>query len=133
ARAPAATAAPSMRAGRSSSSAGRASTSTESSMSSERRASPRGWPAAALALLALTALVAAPAAGETIDATATTLLSGHADPRDGRIYTVVPAYQSLSLLATDLKIPLVQDGQVVMRAWGEVAFSDHPTATGDVD
>ncbi|MGZ3440936.1 MAG: hypothetical protein ACXVDD_15535 [Polyangia bacterium] len=78
-------------------------------------------------------LCGAPAAGETIDATATTLLSGHADPRDGKIYTVVPAYQSLSLLAADLKIPLLQDAKVVMRAWGEVAFADPIEATGDVD
>jgi hypothetical protein len=89
--------------------------------------------ATSLVALAVVVLSSAPVAGETIDATTTTLLSGHADPRDGKIYTVVPAYQSLSLLATDLKIPLVQDGQVIMRAWGEVAFQDQIAATGDVD
>ncbi len=102
----------------------------ETSMRRERRTLPRGW---WLGALALSALWAAPVAGETIDATATTLLSGHADPRDGKIYTIVPAYQSLSLLASDLKIPLVTDAQVIMRAWGEVSFQTEPEAIGDVD
>ncbi|MGZ3235685.1 MAG: hypothetical protein ACXU7O_13400, partial [Croceibacterium sp.] len=64
-------------------------------MSGERRGLARG---SSLGALALVVLCGGPAAGETIDATAMTLLSGHADPRDGKIYTVVPAYQSLSLL-----------------------------------
>lgn len=80
------------------------------------------------------ALVGAPAGAEIIDATATTLLSGHADPRDGRIYTVVPAYQSLSLQASQLKIPFVEDAELVMRGWGEAAFThDDYALTGDLD
>jgi hypothetical protein len=77
---------------------------------------------------------AAPVAGETVDATATTLLSGHADVRVGRIYTVVPAYENLSLLATDLRIPHFEDVEVVMRAWGEAAFqSSSAPLDGDLD
>jgi hypothetical protein len=37
---------------------------------------------------------------DTVDTTIATLLNGHADPRDGQLHTVVPVYESLSLLAT---------------------------------
>lgn len=88
------------------------------------------WP------LVLLLVAAAPARGEVVDATSMTLLSGHADPRDGRVYTVVPAYESLTLSASELRIPLVQDGQLVVRAWGEIGFDtqrDLLRSTGDVD
>ena len=54
-------------------------------------------------------LAAARVHGETVDATATTLLSGRADVRDGHTYTVVPAYEQLSVLASDLKVPYLDD------------------------
>ncbi len=37
------------------------------------------------------------ASAETIDATITTLVAGRQDPRDGKVYTVVPIYQLLNL------------------------------------
>ena len=40
------------------------------------------------------------ARADTVDATATTLLTGRQDPRDGTVHTVVPLYQSLTLSAT---------------------------------
>ncbi len=92
----------------------------------------RRW--STVGVVALVVLAGARVSGETVDATATTLLSGHADVRDGRIYTVVPAYENLSLLASDLRIPYLQDVEVVMRAWGEAAFQqgDIPL-DGDLD
>src|ERR1051325_11608623 len=81
-------------------------------------------------------LAATPARAETIDATATTLLSGRQVPRDGTVHTVVPLYQSLSLLATDLRTPWFQDTRVVVSGWGVLAAGDPRdgnTGTGDVD
>ena len=79
-------------------------------------------------------LAAARVHGETVDATATTLLSGRADVRDGHTYTVVPAYEQLSVLASDLKVPYLDDVQVVMRAWGEATLQEGPIPVdGDLD
>ena len=92
----------------------------------------RRW--STLGAVAVVALAGAPVSGETVDATATTLLSGHADVRDGRTYTVVPAYESLSLLASDLKVPYLDDVEVVMRAWGEATFQEGSIPVdGDLD
>ncbi len=73
-----------------------------------------------LALLLVAA--AAPAGADTIDATSTTLLAGHADERDGRTYTVVPAYEMVSLLASDLQVPYVDDLRIQLSGWGMAAF-----------
>src|SRR5437763_8620751 len=76
------------------------------------------------------------ARADTVDATATTLLSGRQDPRDGSVHTVVPLYQSLSLLATDLRAPWLEDTRVVVSGWGELLAGDPrdgATGTGDVD
>ena len=81
-------------------------------------------------------LMSAPAAAQTVDATATSLISGRQDPRDGSVHTVVPFYESLSILASDLKNPLVQDTKLVLSAWGSLTAAEQPTgndATGDVD
>ena len=92
----------------------------------------RRWPT--LGVVAIVVLAGAHASGETVDATATTLLSGRADVRDGRLYTVVPAYENLSLLASDLKVPYLDDVEVVMRAWGEAAFQEGSIPVdGDLD
>jgi hypothetical protein len=73
---------------------------------------------------------------QTVDATATSLISGRQDPRDGAVHTVVPFYESLSILATDLKNPIAQDTRIVLSAWGSLTAAEQPTgndATGDVD
>ena len=109
--------------------------------------------AALAALATITAIIewaARPAHAETVDATVTTLLAGHATPRDGAIYTVVPVYEMLSLLASDLRIPYIDDLRIELSAWGMVAFGspgdsvnncvgasaslgDHACVTGDLD
>src|SRR6478735_8481029 len=84
-----------------------------------------------LILLLLTGLARA----ETVDLTVTTLLAGRSDPRDGRVYTVVPAYELLQLRLDDVTLKYVQDLKVVISAWGEVAFGQarDGTLAGDVD
>jgi hypothetical protein len=86
-------------------------------------------------LLALIAIaIAAPARAERVDATVTTLLAGRSDVRDGRVYTVVPAYEMLQLRLDDVHTRYL-DLRVVVSAWGEVAFGDprDGRTTGDVD
>jgi hypothetical protein len=73
---------------------------------------------------------------ETVDVSATSLIAGRQDPRDGAVHTVVPFYQSLSILASDLQNPLVQDTRIVLSAWGSLTAAEEPVgegATGDVD
>lgn len=87
-------------------------------------------------LAALLALgLATPARADTIDATVTTLLAGHEDPRDGKIYTVVPAYETVALTA-ELEAPYLDQLRLVMSGWGNLAFGDPvdgKLATGDLD
>src|SRR3954468_23688591 len=80
-------------------------------------------------------LLAGVARADTVDLTVTTLLAGRADARDGRVYTVVPAYEMLQLRLDDVTLKYVQDLKVVLSAWGEVAFGESRTGTltGDVD
>jgi hypothetical protein len=78
---------------------------------------------------AFSALLAAAAVGgraraEVVDATSTTLLSGHADPRDGVVHTSVPLFELVSVRATDLRVPHVDDMIVILSGWGEIAFAD---------
>ena len=89
-------------------------------------------------LLVAALLSAAPAAAgaDTIDATATTLLAGRQDPRDGTVHTVVPFYETLSLQASDLRNPWFSDTRIVVAAWGLLQAGDPldgTTGTGDVD
>jgi hypothetical protein len=85
-------------------------------------------------VLAAALLAAAPARATVVDATVTTLLAGRQDPRDGRVYSVVPAYEMLQLRLDDVHTRYV-DVRVVLSAWGEVAFGEprDGRATGDVD
>jgi hypothetical protein len=64
------------------------------------------------------------ARAETIDATSTTLLSGRRDPRDGVVHTAVPVYELVSVRATELRLPGVEDMTVVMSGWGAAALAD---------
>ncbi|MDB4969782.1 MAG: hypothetical protein JWN44_5471 [Myxococcales bacterium] len=73
----------------------------------------------ALALL----LYATPATAEVVDGSITTLLAGRADVRDGRVYSVVPAYEMLQLRVDDVHTRYV-DVRVVLSAWSEIAFGD---------
>ena len=87
-------------------------------------------------LLLVLLLAAAPARAQTVDATATSLISGRQDPRDGSVHTIVPFYENLAILATDLKNPLVQDTRIVLSAWGALTAAEQPAgndASGDVD
>src|SRR4051812_13295140 len=89
----------------------------------------------ALLLFVLLSLLGRQADAQTVDGTLTTLLAGRQDPRDGKIYTVVPVYQSLSLFVEDLRLGRVDDLRLVVSGWGEVAFGDprENAATGDLD
>ena len=80
------------------------------------------------------------ARAETIDATSTTLVSGRQDPRDGVIHTTVPVFELVSVRASDLRVPGVDDMLVVMSGWGavqladpDVAFGNSKHALGDLD
>ena len=76
------------------------------------------------------------ARAQTIDGTATTLLVGHQDPRDGKIYTVVPVYETLSLKVDEFQTRYVQDLRLVVTAWGQMGFGDpfrDKGLSGDVD
>jgi hypothetical protein len=85
--------------------------------------------------LLLSLLATGVARGQTIDASSFTLLAGHAEPRDGRTYTVVPIYEQVGVTVSDLRIRFVDDFRIVVSAWGEIAFGDprEGLATGDVD
>jgi hypothetical protein len=82
-----------------------------------------------------TVLLASAARADVVDATITTLLAGQRQPRDGQIYTVVPAYESLSLVA-DLQAPHLDDLKLAISGWGLAAFgdpADGKTVSGDLD
>jgi hypothetical protein len=69
-------------------------------------------------------LAAAPAGAVALDASLTTLIAGRQDPRDGRVYSAVPAYQSISLTLSDVKLKFVDDVRLVLSAWGQATFID---------
>ena len=63
-------------------------------------------------------LCAFQARAEVIDAQIQTLVAGRSDPRDGKLYTVVPVYQTLNIVASELKLKYVDDFKIVVGAWG---------------
>jgi len=67
---------------------------------------------------------ASTARGQTIEASATTVVNGRADPRDGVIHTAVPAFELVSLRARDLQVKGVNDLTLILSGWGEVALGD---------
>jgi hypothetical protein len=76
------------------------------------------------------------ARAEVVDATSTTLVSGRADPRDGVVHTAVPVFELVSVRASDLRVPGVDDMIVVMSGWGAVALADpieNKRGLGDLD
>jgi hypothetical protein len=68
-------------------------------------------------LLLLLALSAHADSG-VIDASVQTLIAGKSDPRDGKIYSVVPVYETVNLMATQLKLKYVDDFKLVLSGWG---------------
>src|SRR4051794_8113567 len=75
-----------------------------------------------------------PVRADTVDMTVSTLLSGHADPRDGQLHTVVPVYESLGILIS-LQRPFTDGIRIVIAGWGGLIW-DVPDAThwtGDLD
>lgn len=73
--------------------------------------------AAVLLALAVAGLAPGRARGQTVDTTATVLISGRADPRDGKVYSVVPIYESLSVGASDFKLRYLDDFKIVLQGW----------------
>jgi hypothetical protein len=86
----------------------------------------------------LAALVGATglARAETVTASATTIVSGQRDPRDGTVHTVVPFLELVSLRASEINNPFFDDTQIVVSGWGEAAAGDPrdgKSVLGDVD
>ena len=76
------------------------------------------------------------ARAETVTASATTIVSGQRDPRDGTVRTVVPFLELVSLRASGIKNPMFDDTQIVVSGWGEVVAGsprDGRSTLGDVD
>lgn len=103
---------------------------------SRRRRSALPGAAALLAALVAGAVAPGQARADTVDARATTLLAGRPDPRDGEVHTALPVTELVSLRATDVKNPLLDDLAIVLSTWGQLDPGDPPdarTADGDVD
>ena len=85
------------------------------------------------------ALLAASTGGaraEIIDASSTTLVVGRPDVRDGVVHTAVPVFELVTVRATDLRLPGVDDMSIVASGWGAIAFGDRiegEHGLGDLD
>ena len=94
-------------------------------------------PSQCAAVAAIAVLAGARGAhAEIVDATSTTLVSGRADPRDGVVHTAVPVFELVSVRASDLRVPGVDDMIVVLSGWGAVALADpieNKRGIGDLD
>src|SRR5450432_1823937 len=87
-------------------------------------------------VLAASLAVQMGARAETVDATSTTLLSGRQDLRDGVVHTAVPVYELVSVRASDLRVPGVEDMSIIMSGWGTAALAETPEdkrVLGDLD
>jgi hypothetical protein len=81
-------------------------------------------------------LVAGAAFADTLDASATTLLQGRQDWRDGTVHTVVPTLELVSARATEIDNPWVAGLSVVLSGWGGLEGGDPLVgglAQGDMD
>ena len=85
--------------------------------------------------LLLLLLLAGLAHAEILDATITTLAAGRQDPRDGKVYSVVPIYQLLTLSVSGVHTRWLDDLRVTVSGWGELALGDPRggLASGDLD
>ncbi|MGA7743342.1 MAG: hypothetical protein ABSF35_00825 [Polyangia bacterium] len=89
-------------------------------------------------VLCLAVLVGATglARAEIVTGSATTIISGQRDPRDGTVHTVVPFLELVSLRASEIQNPLFDDTELVVSGWGEAVAGDPrdgKNALGDVD
>jgi hypothetical protein len=99
-------------------------------------AASRSTLVAGLAVLAGSLPVLSVAVAQQVDATATTVVNGRRDVRDGELATEVPAYLLVSLRASALRSGPVRDGEVVLSLWGRLTGGDPRdgrVVTGDVD
>jgi hypothetical protein len=81
-------------------------------------------------------LFASTAFADSVDASATTLLQGRQDWRDGSVHTVVPTLELVSARASDVDNPYVSGLSVVLSGWGGLEGGDPLSgglAQGDVD
>ncbi len=97
-----------------------------------------------LALLAvLLACAVSQARADTIQASATTMILGRQDFRDGSTQAAVPAYEILNLMATDIRTPYADNIEVDVSTWGSIDLAERRIwqngalvsrrYTGDVD
>ncbi len=89
-----------------------------------------------LSLLVAVLTAGTVARAQTIDASATTLAQGRADPRDGNLYSSVPIYQQVALTLSDVPLRHVDDLRLVISGWGELDFlvtDRHVGGSGDLD
>jgi hypothetical protein len=87
-------------------------------------------------VVAIVLIVSASARAQTVDAVATTLAQGRADPRDGNLYSSAPIYQQVALTLSNVQLRYVDDLRLVVSGWGELAFmitESQLGATGDLD
>ncbi len=68
--------------------------------------------------------ISARALADNVDATATTLVQGMRDLRDGQVYSVVPVTELVSINARDLDNPYVDHLSFVFSGWGSLQFGD---------
>jgi hypothetical protein len=81
-------------------------------------------------------LLTGAAQAETVTARSTTIVSGARDPRDGTVHTVVPFLELVTLRATDVRNPVLDQTQIVVSGWGEAVLGDPrdgKSGLGDVD
>jgi hypothetical protein len=77
-----------------------------------------------LALLAALLAASATARADTVQASATTLLLGRQDYRDGTLQTAVPLYQLLNITASDVQTPWTSDLELALSTWGSADLAD---------
>src|SRR3954471_22329155 len=76
------------------------------------------------------------AQAEVVDATATTLISGRQDVRDGVVHTALPVYELVSVRATEIRLPGFDDTALVLSGWGALAMAntlEDKRGIGDLD
>lgn len=89
-----------------------------------------------LLLAGIASLSTGRASAETVTASATSIVSGRLDPRDGTAHTVAPFLELVTIEARDVRNPVLDKLNLVVSGWGEaVAGSprDGKRALGDLD
>ncbi|MEW5848571.1 MAG: hypothetical protein AB2A00_07135 [Myxococcota bacterium] len=77
-----------------------------------------------LATLALVTTTTVPAYALAPEVKATTLLQLRQDPRDGSVYTTVPAYTLFNLQARKVRLVKKMEADVVVSSWGRINGGD---------